>query len=158
MEFLQPQTWAEALQLKAAYPHAVPIQGGTDVMVELNFNRFRPETFSTSPGWVSWPSGARTTGALARRRRDLREGPDRAGRPAAGAGHGVPHGRVPADPQPGDGRRQPGAASPAGDAHPPLLAACAPVEAASVRGTRLIPVEEFFTGPKRNALEPDELI
>jgi len=27
MEFLQPLTWAEALQLKAAYPHAVPIQG-----------------------------------------------------------------------------------------------------------------------------------
>jgi len=23
MEFLQPLTWAEALQLKAAYPHAV---------------------------------------------------------------------------------------------------------------------------------------
>src|SRR5580692_12024548 len=43
MEFLQPQTWAEALQLKAAYPHAVPIQGGTDVMVELNFDRYRPE-------------------------------------------------------------------------------------------------------------------
>ena len=39
MEFLQPLTWAEALQLKAAYPHAVPIQGGTDVMVELNFDR-----------------------------------------------------------------------------------------------------------------------
>jgi CO/xanthine dehydrogenase FAD-binding subunit len=33
MEFLQPSAWAEALQLKAAYPHAVPIQGGTDVMV-----------------------------------------------------------------------------------------------------------------------------
>ena len=43
MEFLQPLTWAEALQMKAAYPHAVPIQGGTDVMVELNFDRYRPE-------------------------------------------------------------------------------------------------------------------
>jgi len=43
MEFLQPSAWAEALQLKAAYPHAVPIQGGTDVMVELNFDRYRPE-------------------------------------------------------------------------------------------------------------------
>lgn len=27
-----------------------------------------------------------------------------------------------------------------------------------MRGTRLIPVEEFYTGPKRNALAPDELI
>jgi len=39
-----------------------------------------------------------------------------------------------------------------------LLAAGAVIEAASVRGTRLIPVAEFFTGPKRNALAPDELI
>lgn len=51
-----------------------------------------------------------------------------------------------------------GAASPAGDSHPPLLAAGAEVEAVSVRGTRLIPVEEFYTGVKRNALAPDELI
>jgi CO/xanthine dehydrogenase FAD-binding subunit len=51
-----------------------------------------------------------------------------------------------------------GAASPAGDCHPVLLAAGAAVEAASVRGTRLIPAAEFFLGPKRNALAADELI
>jgi CO/xanthine dehydrogenase FAD-binding subunit len=51
-----------------------------------------------------------------------------------------------------------GSASPAGDAHPPLLAVGATVEAESVRGRRTIPVGEFFTGVKRNALEPDELI
>jgi CO/xanthine dehydrogenase FAD-binding subunit len=52
-----------------------------------------------------------------------------------------------------------GSASPAGDAHPPLLAAGAVVEVASAaRGTRQIPVAEFYTGVKRNALAPDELI
>jgi CO/xanthine dehydrogenase FAD-binding subunit len=51
-----------------------------------------------------------------------------------------------------------GAASPAGDSHPALLAAGAEVEAVSVRGTRRIPVEEFYTGVKRNALADDELI
>jgi CO/xanthine dehydrogenase FAD-binding subunit len=51
-----------------------------------------------------------------------------------------------------------GTASPAGDAHPPLLAAGAEVEIASVRGTRLLPVDQFFTGPKRHALKPGELI
>jgi CO/xanthine dehydrogenase FAD-binding subunit len=51
-----------------------------------------------------------------------------------------------------------GAASPAGDAHPPLLAAYAQIEAESVRGTRLIPAAAFYTGVKRNALQPDELI
>jgi CO/xanthine dehydrogenase FAD-binding subunit len=51
-----------------------------------------------------------------------------------------------------------GAASPAGDSHPILLATGAVVEVASVRGTRRIPVGEFFTGVKRNALDRDELI
>jgi CO/xanthine dehydrogenase FAD-binding subunit len=51
-----------------------------------------------------------------------------------------------------------GAASPAGDSHPALLAAFAEVEIASVRGTRIVPVAEFFTGVKRSVLEPDELI
>jgi CO/xanthine dehydrogenase FAD-binding subunit len=51
-----------------------------------------------------------------------------------------------------------GTASPAGDAHPALLAAGAEVEVESVRGSRFIPVDEFFTGVKRNALAADELI
>src|SRR6185312_9853999 len=52
-----------------------------------------------------------------------------------------------------------GAASPAGDSHPPLLAADAEVEVASAaRGARRVPAAEFYTGVKRNALEPDELI
>ena len=33
--------------MKAEQPDAVPIQGGTDVMVELNFDRRRPECSST---------------------------------------------------------------------------------------------------------------
>jgi CO/xanthine dehydrogenase FAD-binding subunit len=49
-------------------------------------------------------------------------------------------------------------ASPAGDGLPPLYAAGAVVELASVRGTRRVPVGEFVTGPKRNCIEPDELI
>jgi CO/xanthine dehydrogenase FAD-binding subunit len=51
-----------------------------------------------------------------------------------------------------------GTASPAGDAHPALLAAGAEVEAESVRGSRRIPIDDFYTGVKRNALAPDELI
>src|SRR5260221_11020534 len=42
MEFLQPGRLVEALAAKAASPDAVPIAGGTDVMVELNFARRRP--------------------------------------------------------------------------------------------------------------------
>ena len=43
MELLQPGTWEEALDAKAAHPEALPLWGGTDVMVDLNFGRERPE-------------------------------------------------------------------------------------------------------------------
>ncbi|HEY4791085.1 MAG TPA: FAD binding domain-containing protein, partial [Actinomycetes bacterium] len=43
MEFLQPRSLEEALAAKAQRPEAVPIAGGTDLMVELNFDRSRPE-------------------------------------------------------------------------------------------------------------------
>ena len=43
MDFLQPRTWAEALQAKAEQPGAVPVAGGTDLMVELNFDKHRPD-------------------------------------------------------------------------------------------------------------------
>jgi CO/xanthine dehydrogenase FAD-binding subunit len=51
-----------------------------------------------------------------------------------------------------------GSSSPAGDALPPLFAARAQVELASVRGVRRVAVDEFVVGPKRNALAGDELI
>src|SRR4051794_32968179 len=43
MEFLQPSTWREALQARAAHPGALPLWGGTDVMVDVNFGRSRPD-------------------------------------------------------------------------------------------------------------------
>ena len=159
MEFLQPQTWAEALQLKAAYPHAVPIQGGTDVMVELNFDRYRPEyllDLTRVSALAEWgPDNGRIwLGAGVTYTRVQTElGGWLPGLAMASRTVGSPQIR-----NRGTVGGNLGAASPAGDAHPPLLAACARVEAESVRGTRLIPADEFYTGVKRNALEPDELI
>jgi CO/xanthine dehydrogenase FAD-binding subunit len=51
-----------------------------------------------------------------------------------------------------------GTASPAGDALPPLLIERAEVEIASARGVRRLVLHEFLVGPKRNALAEDELI
>ncbi|HWM05101.1 MAG TPA: FAD binding domain-containing protein, partial [Actinophytocola sp.] len=42
MDFLRPATLDEALAMKAETPDAVPIAGGTDIMVELNFDKRRP--------------------------------------------------------------------------------------------------------------------
>ena len=51
-----------------------------------------------------------------------------------------------------------GTASPAGDALPPLMACGARVLVSSTRGSRGVDLEDFLVGPKRNALEDDELI
>jgi N-methylhydantoinase B len=49
-------------------------------------------------------------------------------------------------------------ASPAADGGPPLLALCAEVELASVRGIRRMPLGDFLLGNRRTALAPDELL
>jgi CO/xanthine dehydrogenase FAD-binding subunit len=159
MEFLQPATWAEALQMKAAHPRAVPIQGGTDVMVELNFDRHRPD-YLLDLGRVrelaEWaPAGGQIQlGAGVTYTRVIDElGGQLPGLAMASRTVGSPQIR-----NRGTVGGNLGAASPAGDAHPPLLASCAAVEVESVRGTRLIPAAEFYTGVKRNALRSDELI
>ena len=43
MDVLTPRSLDEALRLKSEHHEAVPIQGGTDLMVALNFDRARPE-------------------------------------------------------------------------------------------------------------------
>ena len=43
VEVHRPTSLAEALELRSAHPGATPICGGTDLMVELNFDKARPE-------------------------------------------------------------------------------------------------------------------
>src|SRR6266404_312495 len=43
MDVLTPRSLAEALRLRAEVPGVVPIEGGTDLMVDLNFDRRRPD-------------------------------------------------------------------------------------------------------------------
>src|SRR5258708_38110635 len=43
VDFIQPASWDEALSAKAAVPGALPLAGGTDVMVEINFDARRPD-------------------------------------------------------------------------------------------------------------------
>lgn len=159
MDFLRPAGWEDALAAKAAHPTAVPLAGGTDVMVEINFDHRRPDHLLdlTRIGELSeWEVGERTVrlgasvpySAIMEHLRTELPG-------LALASHTV------ASPQirnRGGVGGNLGTASPAGDAHPALLAAGAEVEAVSVRGTRMIPIDAFYTGVKRNALAPDELI
>src|SRR5439155_32848 len=45
IDVLAPRTLHEALEMKRDRPEAVPIAGGTDLMVAVNFDRLRPTAF-----------------------------------------------------------------------------------------------------------------
>ena len=138
VDVLTPRTLEEALRLKAELPAAVPIQGGTDLMVELNFDRSRPGALlnlNEVPelrGWsrdgdTVWlgagltyveamePRLAEALPALAEAARTV-GGPQIRNRGTIGGNLGT--------------------SSPAGDALPPLLVCGATVKLASVRGER----------------------
>jgi len=159
MEFLQPATWAEALEAKAAHPEAVPLVGGTDVMVELNFDRRRPEAILDL-------TRIRELGDWERDGEQLRVGAGvtytqaiaELGGPLPGLAMAS---RTVGSPQirnRGTIGGNLGSPSPARAALPPLYAAAAEVELASVRGVRRLPVAAFVQAPHRTALAEDELI
>ena len=159
MEFLQPRTWAEALAAKAERPTALPIAGGTDVMVELNFDQVRPTALLDLTGvdelceWGMEGDRVRLGAGVTYSRVITELGALLPALATASRTVGSPQIR-----NRGTVGGNLGSASPAGDAHPPLLAGDAVVEVESTRGIRVMPLSEFFTGAKRNALEPDELI
>ena len=160
MDVLTPTTLDEALHAKAEHPDAVPIQGGTDVMVAVNFDRLRPTAllnlnevvelrgWSRQNGTLRLGSGLTYTeamhGEVAELLPALAEASRTVGSPQI-RNRGTIGGNL-------------GTSSPAGDALPPLVVEDAQVECASVRGTRLVPLVEFVTGVKRNVLEGDELL
>jgi CO/xanthine dehydrogenase FAD-binding subunit len=161
MDVLTPRTLAEALRMRAETPAARPIDGGTDVMVALNFDRERPaallnlnevaelDGWTREDGTLRLGAGLTYTEAMAPGLAALMPALAEASRTVGSPqirNRGTIGGNL-------------GTASPAGDALPPLLVAGAEIEVASAaRGPRTVPLAEFLVGPKRNALAPDELI
>jgi CO/xanthine dehydrogenase FAD-binding subunit len=159
VEFLQPDSWQEAVEMKAAHPEAAPILGGTDVMVELNFDHRRPGSIldlTRVPELEEWEEedGRVRVGAGVTYTRIIAElGSRLPGLAMASRTVGSPQIR-----NRGTVGGNLGTASPAGDGLPPLYVSDAEIELASTSGTRRVPVTDFITGPKRNLLSPDELI
>jgi CO/xanthine dehydrogenase FAD-binding subunit len=159
MDFLQPTSMTEALEAKAAHPAAVPLWGGTDVMVDVNFGRSRPEAIldltriEELAGWGEHDGVVRIGAGVSYARAIAELGDRLPGLAAASRTVGSPQIR-----NRGTVGGNLGSSSPAGDALPPLYAAGADVELASARGTRRVPIADFITGPKRNDLAADELI
>src|SRR5437868_8532877 len=159
VEVFLPRTLDEALALKAAHPEALPLAGGTDVLVDINFGRLRPAGVLDLTRLAELQAWSREDGHLV-------------------LGAGVPYARIVTElsgfvalvqasrsvgsPQirnRGTVGGNLGTASPAGDALPVLAAYDAEVILRSrARGERSLPWNLFLTGPKKTAIAPDELI
>ncbi len=159
--FHLPATLAELLALRAAHPEAWLLAGGTDLGLRVSDHKEQPpailcllnvpELHILRATEAGIEAGAAVP--YARLLTLCREAPGFL--PLAGLlarlgsrqirGLGTLGGNL-------------GTASPIGDALPPLVALGATVTLASLRGERVLPVEEFLTGYRRNALRADEVI
>lgn len=150
MEVVHPDSLGEALDAVAG--GAVPLAGGTDLMVEVNLAGVRPERvvgLRRLAELQEWEGGRIGSGVTwSRLERD-------APRALAQAAHTVGSPQIR---NAGTIGGNLGTASPAGDGHPFLAAVDARVELTSTTGRREIPWNEFFTGVKRTSLAEGELI
>ncbi len=158
---LCPRSPREALRLMAERADALPIAGGTDLMVAWNAGALAGRTFLDVSGLADWSriralKHALHVGALATHTALLRHPLVRRRLPLLAAAcatvggvqiqnRGTLGGNV-------------ANASPAGDTFPPLAVYDAVVLAASARGRREIAFRDVFTGPKRTSLAQGELI
>ena len=158
MDVLMPRTLEEALEMRAEHTGALPIAGGTDVMVQMNVTHVRPEVLldlsrlEELQGWSS-NGGELFVGAGVTYSRILHELPEMRALAQASRSVGSPQIR-----NRGTIGGNLGTASPAGDALPVLAVHDTEVVLASSRGKRAVPWDAFLVGVKRTAIEPDELI
>jgi xanthine dehydrogenase small subunit len=156
--FLRPHSLAEACDALAQHARARPLAGGTDLMVEANLHHARfaqlvslenlPELRVFERGddelvigaALSLEQIAQHAHALPLFDQLLPSFASRLIRQRATLGGNL------------------ATASPIGDAAPVLLALDAQLELVGSEGARRLPLSEFFTGYRKTALEPGELI
>ncbi len=157
-----PKNIAEATQILLEHPDATLLGGGTDLMVEVNFNHRKPQTVLALrhvPELRDWSidsnSGTVRIGALVPYR-EMETGTLASALPAlAQAARTVGSPQIRAAGSIGGNL---GTCSPAGDSLPVLSALDATIHIVSASGNRDVTFSEFMVGPKKNSLRPGELI
>lgn len=141
-------------------PGALPLAGGTDLVVQLRNGRRRAETLvdlgSLGLEGIHVRQGALEIGATTRMETIAADTRVRDGWPALAEAASLV-GAWPIQCRATIGGNLANA-SPAADCAPPLLAAEATLRLVSARGVRSVPIDGFFTGPGRTVLEDDEII
>jgi CO/xanthine dehydrogenase FAD-binding subunit len=162
MTMHSPRTLPEALDRLADEPDIEVLSGGTDMMVEVNFARRRPESVMSLRhvrelrSWSQDAVSGRVTIGASLPYKEMETGPLADLLPAlAQAARTVGSPQIRAAGTIGGNL---GTASPAGDSLPVLSALDATVHLASAAGSRDVAIGDFLVGPKRNALGAGELI
>jgi CO/xanthine dehydrogenase FAD-binding subunit len=161
MEVIRPASPAEAVRAYARRPDALPLAGGTDLLVSWNAGHLNGRAVLDLSGIAEWgrvTKGARGVRigalvthsrleemALVRRRLPLLVSACAVVGGVAIQNRGTLVGNV-------------ANASPAGDTFPPLAVYDAVVHAVSTAGRRTLPVLDVFAGVKKTTLGPSELI
>ena len=160
MPVVVPESLESAIAVLTAHPSSTVLAGGTDLMVEVNDGRRALERV-VAVGRVPELAGIRVDAAkvvigAATTFAQLELDPVARLVPALAYAA-----RTVGSPQIRNAATIGGnlaTASPAGDALPVLVALGASVEIAGNDGRRLIPIAEFFTGPKRSVLGTGDLV
>jgi xanthine dehydrogenase small subunit len=157
--YLRPKDLKDAVQLYRTTPGCRPLAGGTDLMVMLHAGTLRPEPRAVLDLWsLSELKGVRRTsdtleiGAAEPYTAIIRSPDVQQHLPAlAAVARTIGAAQIQNRGTLGGNLAN---ASPAGDTLPVLLA----YEAVVVTDRRSIPIDQFFTGYRKTALHPDELI
>ena len=162
MPVLIPHTIAEATALLADHPDATILNGGTDLMVEVNFNHRRPESVlllrnvpqlsqwstDTAAGTITIGAGVPYSvmerGEIAVAVPALAQAARTVGSPQIRAA-GTMGGNL-------------GTCSPAGDTLPVLSALEAKIHLSSIDEERTMAFNDFMVGPKRSSRKTNEII
>lgn len=156
-----PLTIAEALDALSSIPDARLIQGGTDMMVEINFNHFKPQhviALRCVDELRRWKTNANNTVTIGAGvpYQEMEVGPLKDLLPAlAQAARTVGSPQIRAAGTLGGNL---GTCSPAGDGLPVLFALDAIVHLQSSQSSRDLSIHEFMLGVKRNARRAHEII
>ena len=158
---LRPRSPAEALRLFDLHPEALPIAGGTDLMVAWNAGGLAGRTFLDLSPLAAWrrirsTKDALVAGALATHTELMRNPVVRRRLPLLAEACATVGGvQIQNRGTLGGNLAN---ASPAGDTFPPLAVYEATVGLVSAQGRRDVPLRAFFTGVKRTCLAPGELV
>lgn len=162
MTVMTPRNLADAAAMAAAHPEAHLLTGGTDFMVEVNFNHRKPtDVISLSRveelrQWTVDRSAGSVFIGAAVVYADMEKGELAGLVPAlAEAARTVGSPQIRSAGTLGGNL---GTCSPAGDGLPVLAALDAVVHLSSADGDRAVPFADFMTGPKRNDRRPGEII